>query len=145
MTIAVALPGRSLPEISACLAEAQRALQLMLHQGRSEAIVVVRRLGPLRLLLDRLESRDARELVWHTLAPLLDLPQEERSTYLHTLSVYVDENRRVKASARRLFIHTNTLHHRLHRIQEILGLDFDRFEDWTSVAMAVRLLPFANV
>jgi purine catabolism regulator len=41
----------------------------------------------------------------------------------HTLEVYLDAGGCVKEAARGLFIHRNTVYHRLHRIQSICGLD----------------------
>lgn len=43
--------------------------------------------------------------------------------YVHSLQFYLVNGRNTTATASRLFIHRNTLLYRLHRIEEILGMD----------------------
>lgn len=58
------------------------------------------------------------------LAKLLKYDQEHSSDFVSTLAAYMDEFGSISAAAERLFIHQNTLRHRLHRIVEIAGIDF---------------------
>lgn len=58
------------------------------------------------------------------LAKLLKYDQEHSSDFVSTLAAYMDEFGSISAAAERLFIHQNTLRHRLHRIVEISGIDF---------------------
>jgi len=56
-----------------------------------------------------------------------------------TLLAYVDSNLNVKALSKKLYIHTNTAHHRLNRIAEQTGLDLRKLEDVLELVVAVRL------
>jgi purine catabolism regulator len=53
------------------------------------------------------------------------LPPELR----RTLAVYLDRNQSVAETARELFVHRNTVHYRLHRIERLCELDLRRSED----------------
>jgi hypothetical protein len=56
---------------------------------------------------------------------LRDVDRDNRTDFVETLRVYLDSFGSVSASANRLFLHSNTLRHRLSRITELTGLDLD--------------------
>ena len=56
-----------------------------------------------------------------------------------TLLAYFDSNLNVTAMSKRLFIHTNTAHHRLHKIAEQTNLDLRKLEDVLELVVAIRL------
>jgi sugar diacid utilization regulator len=56
-----------------------------------------------------------------------------------TILAYVDCNLNVKAMSERLYIHSNTAHHRLNRIAEQTGLDLRKLEDVLDLVVAIRL------
>ncbi len=56
-----------------------------------------------------------------------------------TLLAYADSNLNVKAMSKRLYIHTNTAHHRLNRIAEQTGLDLRKLDDVLELLVAIRL------
>jgi DNA-binding PucR family transcriptional regulator len=50
---------------------------------------------------------------------------ENRTDLVSTLRVYLESFGSVSTAASRLFLHSNTLRHRLARIAEVTGLDLD--------------------
>jgi purine catabolism regulator len=54
---------------------------------------------------------------------LAEADEDQRMDLLPTLELYLDTGGRVKEAAQKLFIHRNTLYHRLDRIQSICNLD----------------------
>lgn len=58
------------------------------------------------------------------LAKLSTYDREHGSDLVSTLAAFMDDFGSVSAAAERLFIHQNTLRHRLQRIVEISGIDF---------------------
>jgi carbohydrate diacid regulator len=46
-----------------------------------------------------------------------------------TLALYLEHNHSAAETARRLYVHRNTVHYRLRRIEELCGLDLARVED----------------
>jgi DNA-binding PucR family transcriptional regulator len=53
------------------------------------------------------------------------LPPELRET----LALYLEHNHSVARTARDLFVHRNTVHYRLRRIEALCDLDLTRVED----------------
>ncbi|RUL50461.1 helix-turn-helix domain-containing protein [Lysinibacillus antri] len=65
--------------------------------------------------------------------------QETKDELLHTLFTYVQNNRSMASTAKELHIHTNTLYHRIKKIEDILKMDFNYYEDYLKVQLAVYL------
>lgn len=78
------------------------------------------------------------------LGPVLDLPADERDTLLGTLDGWLDALGSANEAGRTLYVHPNTVRHRLRRIEQHTGrsLDDPRAVAELAVALqAVRLFP----
>jgi DNA-binding PucR family transcriptional regulator len=62
------------------------------------------------------------------------------STLTDTLLAYAEANLNAKAAAQRLYVHVNTAHHRLSRIQEKTGCDLRDLGDVQELLIAIRLM-----
>jgi hypothetical protein len=85
----------------------------------------------------------AEHLARSVLGPLLDLEADERETLLATLTAWVDGGGSATEAARRLYCHRNTVHNRLHRIEELTGRSVTEpraLVELCTGAEAVRLL-----
>ena len=108
-------------ELSGSHREAGRALRL----GRG-----LRGHGVLHRYAD-VEAYDALlgddgERAAHVRARTIDRLSDELTT---TLALYLEHNHSVARTARELFVHRNTVHYRLRRIEALCGLDLARIED----------------
>lgn len=56
-----------------------------------------------------------------------------------TILTYVKTNRSVKETAKKLHIHPNTLYQRLNKIENLLQLDLDQWEDMLKIQLACYL------
>ncbi|MGW0894532.1 PucR family transcriptional regulator [Saccharopolyspora sp. NPDC002578] len=65
-------------------------------------------------------------------------PLEPHPYLIETLEALADNHLSQAATARRLFVHLNTIGHRLQRIREITGLDPLRFPDVLEFSLALR-------
>ncbi|MFX0578232.1 PucR family transcriptional regulator [Nocardia nepalensis] len=63
----------------------------------------------------------AQELAEDILGPVLDLPDEDRDTLLHTLELWFEHGGSNTAVAQHLHYHRNTIHQRLRRIETLTG------------------------
>ena len=59
-------------------------------------------------------------------ARTIDLLSDDLRT---TLALYLEHNHSVAQTARELYVHRNTVHYRLRRIEATCGLDLSRVED----------------
>lgn len=65
--------------------------------------------------------------------------QGKKDELLHTLFTYIQNNRSMASTAKELHIHTNTLYHRIKKIEDLLDLDFNNYEDYLKVQLAFYL------
>lgn len=67
---------------------------------------------------------------------------ERRGTELiDTLKVFIEKDGQAPEAAIALSVHVNTLHKRLHRIEELSGLNLRSFRDVARVTLALDMLP----
>jgi hypothetical protein len=73
------------------------------------------------------------------LARFCDLPDEEREILFETFRVWQDTEASLIASAERLCCHTNTVRHRLGRIEKRTGLSLSRPRDVAELSLAFEV------
>ena len=78
------------------------------------------------------------------LGRLLELRRDEQDALLETLETWLATGGSATATAERLFVHPNTVRHRLRRIAERTGRDLDQptaLAELSTALHALRLLP----
>jgi sugar diacid utilization regulator len=118
---------------------ARDSVELMLKLGRRGAIVGAGELGPYGLLL-RASSRDELDsFARRTLRPLVEHDGAHGGELLATLRAYLEEDRVQRRVAARCFIHVNTVVYRIHRIEELLGVDLGDPRTVFDLTLALRI------
>ena len=78
----------------------------------------------LYILLDRITNQpEITGWLERTLGKLIEYDRVNKSDLVRTLEIYFDTNQIAQQAALSLFVHPKTLKYRLHRIEEILGID----------------------
>lgn len=72
------------------------------------------------------------------LAPLIDYDEKTESVLLPTLKKLFDNNFNWKPTADSLFVHINTLHYRVNKIEALLGLDLSHMDTRSNLFIAVK-------
>lgn len=70
---------------------------------------------------------------------LKDLLLPENTDLLHTLMVYLSCDCSAKRTAEKMFLHSNTLHYRLRKIESLLHRDLKKNEDLFDVMLAAKI------
>jgi DNA-binding PucR family transcriptional regulator len=96
-------------------------------------------LGPLDYLFLRGGDDTAWALVDPTIRTFVEQDRAQAGLLIHTLMAYVDCSLNVKLAAERLFVHPNTAHYRLSKIEEITGRDLRNLVELQDLVIAVRL------
>ena len=122
------------PELPLSVREALAALTLSRQRGRS---VASNELATLDALVDRLPADALSPFVDQLLRPLVEHDHRSGSTLTESLRAFLDGTG-VVPTARSLFLHPNTLRHRLTRVAEISGRDPLRLSDRVCFAVAFR-------
>ena len=103
--------------------EAQEAIHIGIALGRQEGVVPFDELGLLHWLYHLpLEKRHGNAYLQH-IHTLARYDSERNTELVKTLETYLDHGGSLVDTAEILFIHRNTLLHRLERIGELCGLD----------------------
>ncbi|EGO9160743.1 PucR family transcriptional regulator [Enterococcus faecalis] len=71
------------------------------------------------------------------LQPLQKSDQQQHTDFVHTLNVYFQSKRNLSQTAKKLFIHRNTLLQRLEKIEQLVLLDFDKEVDLLALEVAL--------
>ena len=133
LTVAVSGQEEKAERLKAAFSQASRALELGRIYCPDRQVLMYSHMLRERFLGDlpeELKKKYYRILFNEQTADTLD------DEMLKTVSVFQSLNLNVAETARQMYIHRNTLQHRLDKIQKVTGLDVRNFED----AMVFRLL-----
>jgi sugar diacid utilization regulator len=68
-----------------------------------------------------------------------DLPAEERAILVETFQAWLDAGGSANATAAAIYVHPNTMRHRLHRIEERTGKSLSRPRDIAELCLAFEV------
>ncbi len=117
------------------LGEATAALELARRRGGG--IVRAGDLATFPALLGRLGRAELAPFLDQIARPLAAYDTAHGTRLVDTLRTFVDTGGSVGVASRRLFLHPNTLRHRLARIESITGRNPLAFEDRVALAVAL--------
>jgi DNA-binding PucR family transcriptional regulator len=122
----ISTPVPALAELPSARAEVDRVLDAV---ARSELPPLVAGISELRselLLAELADVLGARTELWHPgITALLEYDAERGGELARSVTVYLDALGDVRAAARSLHVHPNTLRHRLRRAVSLTGIDLD--------------------
>ncbi|WP_227939518.1 helix-turn-helix domain-containing protein [Alkalihalobacillus deserti] len=116
--------------------KAEKAL-LYLRKQKEKGIIHYKKIGISSFFLDR-SPAEIDAFLRETFSQLWT-DQEKNDELIHTLFTYIQNNRSMTFTAKELHIHTNTLYHRIKKIEDILDLDFNHYEDYLKVQLGFYL------
>lgn len=118
--------------------EARYALILPRLIGSNQFIQEFNELGLYSLLFsndkDHLES-----YCYKTLAKLAEYDENNDTELINTLRELFSNNINWKITASKLFIHVNTLHYRVNKIEELLGIDISQMNARLNLYTAIKV------
>jgi len=137
--VAYADPAGSLEKMPKMFQEAETALEIGRIFYMNENIVCYNSLGIGRLIY-RIPTDTCRRFlreVYGSDAPV-ELDEETRST----IDTFFAHNLNVSETARRLFVHRNTLVYRLEKLRQLTGLDIRTFDDAMTFRIASMVVEY---
>lgn len=124
-------------------AGAGQCLRLLRALGRPGRSLAVDELGVVRLLLDTRDPDELAGFARRTLGPVLEYDSHAGPELLRTLDRYLECAGDLKATARSLSVHVNTVKYRLRRVETLCGINLRDPNDLVAATVAsvvVRLL-----
>lgn len=110
----------SAPQLRSAISEAWSAFTLARSRG---GVAGPRDLVSLEALLEQLPADVSRRFVERLLVPIIEADDSSRGDLLATLRAYIAADQHVQRTADSLFVHVNTVRHRLGRVREVSGRD----------------------
>ncbi|MDN6733754.1 MAG: helix-turn-helix domain-containing protein, partial [Tetragenococcus koreensis] len=89
-------------------------------------------------LSEQISTQAAAEFSAHYLHKLIAYDQKNHLNLLQTLASYLANQQNIAATARKLYIHRNTLIYRIERIEDILAIDITEPNIALSLQLALK-------
>ena len=125
--------------------EARRTNEVIRRLGQRGAVVAFDKLGISRLLLQVPDIETLREFATDILGEVLRHEKKHHSEYISTLMCYFRENNSPQRASKLLHVHPNTVTYRIHRIEEITGLDLNNYRDRLAAQVALEIIDALEV
>ncbi|GAS97596.1 regulatory protein [Mycolicibacterium canariasense] len=122
-------------ELGSAITQARIALDMARQHGGS---VGPDQLSTFGSLLEGLPSNRLAPFKDQLIDPLADMDRDRGTQHVRTLRTFLATNGSVIDTARQLFLHTNTVRHRLGRIQELTGRDPMNLGDLAAFAIGLQ-------
>lgn len=120
--------------LAVTFSEAQGASRMATGLSKSGYLVQIEQYGVEELLVAWTSSDAFLPAAESLLSPLF----EEESALVETLATHLDHGSIVQATAQVMGLHRNTVSTRIHRAQQLLGIDFSSSESRLAIHLACR-------
>lgn len=122
--------------------EAKKSMKLLRSCKRSNCIRFYEDIGIYRLFFNMDEREELRRMLKSYLGQLITYDEENGTSLVHTLEVYLAHDRNIGISAEELFIHRNTMKYRIKKAQQILNVDFEDSNTCFNIRLAFKIKRF---
>ncbi|MCU5331471.1 PucR family transcriptional regulator [Bacillus wiedmannii] len=96
-------------------------------------------------ILRMIPQEQLKKFYESTLHSLANENEKDHAVLLHTLSVYLETHCAISETAKRLFLHRNTVIYRLEKCEEILGRNIKDPNETLQLRIAFRIKPLIHV
>ncbi|MFD6440860.1 PucR family transcriptional regulator [Peribacillus sp. NPDC060186] len=119
----------------------------LLEGGLSKKIEYIQtfRTKDIMELLRIIPEEDLKNFYFFALQGFSKINNEEEQTLLQTLSVYLETHCQISETAKRLFVHRNTVVYRLEKCEELLGKSLKDAETTLHIRLALRIKSVLNI
>ena len=97
-----------------------------------------------RIMLHISEDDEVRSFIRQKLGPLVEYDRAHDTRLLETLEALIQNNNSRKLAAETLFLHRNTMVHRISKIEEVLQCSLDDVRTMEQLEFAVKLKMYAH-
>ena len=75
----------------------------------------------------------------------MEFDKENKSEFLKTLQIYIENNRNANITSSKLNIHRSTLFYRFNKIQEFLGISLDNSNNLFNLELSFKILNYTII
>lgn len=144
-TWAVTDPLPSAFDVRPAYLESRIALNIHHRLNLQGVVFHLASLRAYRLILHATTELDAIEMCEEIMGRVLQADERRGGVILETFRTYLGAANSVTATGKALAIHPHTVQYRLHRLQQLTGMDLQKSEDRLTLELAIRILDLAGV
>jgi hypothetical protein len=133
-----------LEEVQLSYRDTQKCIDYLQSTNIKETILSYKQLGTQRLFL-KTERNELQEFVTDMLGTIITYDQQNDTELLHTLKVYLESNQNMAQTAKKLYVHTNTIKYRLNSIKELVNTDYLDGRKAFDLQLGLYVLEYLNV
>ena len=124
--------------------QAKRTINVASKLNKEEQIYFFEDLGVYKLLY-KIDKEEKNNFLENSIIPLLKYDKAHNTELLKTLKAFFEENGNLTNVAKKIYIHYNTVHYRLKRIEKITGLSLENPDDKLNLEIALKMLNFTDI
>lgn len=144
ISFGIANSSEQLLHISHSFKEATDAFYYGEMSGSKEFIEIYQA-KEISAILRMIPQEQLKKFYESTLQSLANENEKDHAVLLHTLSVYLETHCAISETAKRLFLHRNTVIYRLEKCEEILGRNIKDPNETLQLRIAFRIKPLIHV
>lgn len=137
-------PFMRLKDFKQSVIEGQNAMKLLRACKRINEIRFYEDIGIYRLFFNMSDTDELVQMLACHLGDLIAYDEENGTSLVDTLEVYMKNNKNIGISAEKLYIHRNTLKYRVNKAQSILNVDFEDADICFNIRLAFKIKRFLN-
>lgn len=119
--------------------EACNALSVSLLNHSKDPITHFNDLGIYRILFDYKNREELYQFYRETVGVIIEYDRQNQTEYLNTIRTYISQNCSTNNTAKKLFVHYNTIRYRINKIQKLFGMDLDNEEDRINIHVGIKV------
>ncbi len=138
--------GRLYPsnrELYRSFQEAKIALEMGKYLDQRKRVFIFEEIGVIRLLC-LINNETLLTFYKENVGELLEYDREHDGELFHTLKIFFQENGDITHTADALFIHPNTLRNRLKKIESLLNINLNSYEDLLNMYVTLKISQILN-
>lgn len=93
-----------------------------------------------KILFSITDKKSMKDFVKRILGPIIEFDEGNGSDYIGFLKEYIIYNGNIQQIANELYVHRNTIHYKVNKINEIANIDLSQFEDLLKVQICMKLI-----
>ncbi|PFY73915.1 PucR family transcriptional regulator [Bacillus wiedmannii] len=144
ISFGIANSSEQLLHISHSFKEATDAFYYGEMSGSKEFIEIYQA-KEISAILRMIPQEQLKKFYESTLHSLANENEKDHAVLLHTLSVYLETHCAISETAKRLFLHRNTVIYRLEKCEELLGRNIKDPNETLQLRIAFRIKPLIHV
>ena len=125
--------------------EACSALSFSMLAHSTDNISHFNDLGVYRILFDYKNREELFQLYRDTVGVIMNYDQKNQTEYMETIRTYFNQNYSINNTAKKMFVHYNTILYRLNKIKTLFGIDLNNEEERINLYVSLRVADSQNL